>query len=268
MWGTYILDAFGPAEAGEVRDALEELLGPRSGSAWRGGGVYVFWEPLNREPLYVGISGDLPLRFAQHLGLRSAPSEGCRREQIAAYFQAGADRIGYTAIPISNLNPISTARQRAVLGLEERELIELNEALSAEALNEVRTIEGWLIASNEVLFGAVPRWNRDPARVPRRAPGLADLTLRTAVGVEDSLLQARLTIRGLLAEPGPGLFEEHLHAARMLSLATAPGASASCEEAIRREVADPREDSAGIYAEILRCGYLDRRCPLSLGPRR
>lgn len=86
IWGTFILEVFARPEAREVRDALEELLGPQSCSAFSTGGVYVFWDPETREPLYVGIAGDLPLRFAQHLGLRSAPAKGCRREQIGAYF--------------------------------------------------------------------------------------------------------------------------------------------------------------------------------------
>lgn len=51
MWGTCMLDVFRQSEAREVRDALETLLGPESGSAWSNGGVYGFWEPDTREPL-------------------------------------------------------------------------------------------------------------------------------------------------------------------------------------------------------------------------
>jgi hypothetical protein len=81
-----MLDIYRQGDASDLRDALEELLGPESASGWSTGGVYLFWHPVTRKPLYVGIAGDFPIRFAQHNGLRSAPASGCKREQIARYF--------------------------------------------------------------------------------------------------------------------------------------------------------------------------------------
>jgi len=45
MWGTYFLDVYRQSEARDMRAALEQLLGPDSGSGFSSGGVYVFWRP-------------------------------------------------------------------------------------------------------------------------------------------------------------------------------------------------------------------------------
>src|SRR5919112_4786192 len=142
MWGTYILDVYRQQDAREMYEALERLLGPDAGSAWASGGVYVFWNPDTREPLYVGITGDFPERFAQHNGLRSCPVSGCKREQIARYFAEESEWLGYTILALSSLSQPSTHRQRRSLALSDPELIELNEALSREVLDEIRALEG------------------------------------------------------------------------------------------------------------------------------
>jgi hypothetical protein len=265
MWGTFILDAFRQSQAREVRDALEALLGPNSGSAWSSGGAYLFWDPGSREPLYVGISGDLPLRFAQHLGLRSAPRKGCKRGEIEDYFAAGNEWLGYTVIALSSLSQVSTARQRASLALEDRDLTELNEALSAEAMDQTRALEGRLIASNQISFGRLPRWNDSPGRRPREVPVVGDATLMTAVGAVDILLQARKTIRQLAADDVAQFFEEHLHAVRMLSVAAANRGGAIDNAALRRDL-DEFPASEWLRDEILSRGYLDRRCSVTIGP--
>src|SRR5436190_2397537 len=115
MSGTFLLDIYRKAEAPQLRDALEAVLGPESASAWSSGGVYLFWHPQTREPLYVGITGDLPIRFAQHNGLRACPEAGCKREEIGRYFSEEYDELGYTVIAMSGLSQVSTHRQRAVL---------------------------------------------------------------------------------------------------------------------------------------------------------
>lgn len=92
---------------------------------------------------------------------------------------------------------MSTARQRQALNLEDRELIELNEALSAEVMDETRALEGRLIADAKLRFGENPPWNTAVGRLPRKPADLGDATLGIAVGGADVLLQARKTIRGL-----------------------------------------------------------------------
>lgn len=70
MWGTFLLEVYRRQHARNVRDATVRVLGLESASSRSTGGVYVFWNPDTREPLYVGIAGALPERFAQHNGLR------------------------------------------------------------------------------------------------------------------------------------------------------------------------------------------------------
>src|ERR1700722_2508455 len=214
MWGTFILDMYRREEVAEMRDALEELLGPESGSGWSTGGVYVFWNPTNREPLYVGIAGDLPLRFAQHNGLRSCPAAGCKREQIADYYE-GHETLGYTVLALSSLSQPRTASRRKALDLKNRDLIELDEALSEEVIDEMRAVEGRLIAHAKIVFGSIPPWNTSPARLPRKAADRQDVTLATAVGAVDVPLQARKTIKELVGSPEWAMFEAQLHGARI-----------------------------------------------------
>jgi len=206
MWGSFILDIYRREEAADVRDALDELLGPESGSGWSTGGVYLFWNPTSREPLYVGITGNFPLRFAQHNGLRSCPAAGCKREQIAAYFD-NYETLGYTVLALSSLSQPSTPRRRKALDLKDRDLIELDEALSKEVIDEMRAVEGRLIAHAKMVFGSIPPCNTSPGRMPRKAADRRDITLATAVGAVDVPLQARKTIRELVANPEWAMFE-------------------------------------------------------------
>jgi predicted GIY-YIG superfamily endonuclease len=269
MWGTFMLDIYRRDHAADLRDALEELLGPQSGSAWSTGGVYLFWDPGTRKPLYVGIAGDFPVRFAQHNGLRSCPAAGCKREQVASYF-AEHDQLGYTIATLSSLSQPSTARQREVLDLKDRDLIELNEALSAQAVNEMRNVEGRLIADARMRFGETGLWNTAVGRVPRKKPDHQDGTLALAVGAFDSLLQARKTIRGLASNGEWALFEERLHGARLAAVRrTVLSGFGRPDDLIREELGRGLglpgiSDVVGDAIETT--GYLEQRCPVAIGP--
>jgi hypothetical protein len=266
MWGTFLLEVYRQQHARDVRDALERVLGPESGSSWATGGVYIFWNPNTREPLYVGIAGDFPERFAQHNGLRGCPASGCKRDQIAKYFAEESEWLGYTVIALSSLSQPSTRRQRKSLGLEDPELIELNEALSAEALSEIRALEGRMIALYAHQFGKPLRWNESPGRLPRVPPSSEDGTLAMAVGHLDCLLQARKTIRRLAEDGEAMLFEEHLHGARMGAVRQAiRNGRGFNNEVLRRHLA--RDSASSFLADaILESGYLDQRNPVTIGP--
>lgn len=267
MWGTFLLDAFPRKEASEMRDALEELLGPASGSTWSSGGVYVFWNPATRVPLYVGITGDLPVRFAQHAGLRSCPAKGCKRREIEAYFADGHKELGYTVLAMSSLSQVRTARHQAVLGPMRRDLIELSEAISAEAMDEIRSLEGRLLAYSRSRLGHLPAWNTDPGRIPKVAPGANDGSMATAVGALDVLLQARRTIRQLADDPFAATFEEQLHGARLFAVAAGiRSETGTRNDTIRAEIEREGLILPEIREEILRSGYLDQRCPVTAGP--
>lgn len=170
MWGTVLLDVYRREHAQNVREALERLLGPESRSAWATGGVYVFWNPDTRDPLYVGIAGDFPERFAQHNGLRRCPAAGCQRENIERYFAEECDRLGYSVFLLSHLSQPSTRRQRRALGLTDPELIDLNEAMSAEVLDQMRELEGRMIALYAAICGEPIPWNVSPGDFLRLRP--------------------------------------------------------------------------------------------------
>lgn len=266
MWGTYVLDIYKQGEAPEMRDALETLVGPESGSAWSTGGVYLFWRPDTREPLYVGIAGDLPVRFAQHNGLRACPASGCKREQISDYFDNEHEELGYTVLAMSHLSQVSTSRQRKVLDLQRRDLIELNEEFSEEAIDEIRALEGRLLAYNRVRFGHLPRWNTSPGRIPKDDPAADDGTMATAVGALDILLQARKTIRQLAANDLWNMFEEHLHSIRLITVARSIVAGTGSRNDMLREDLARSWAVPWLRDEILQSGYLDQRCPVTVGP--
>jgi hypothetical protein len=261
VWGTFILELFERGEAAEVQRALEQLLGPESGSTWATGGVYVFWDPVGCEALYVGITGDLPLRFAEHLGLRSAPAKRSKREQIASYFENGRDQLGYTVIVLSGLDQQSTARQRAFLDLEEPDLIELNEELGAGVIELTRALEGRLIAAHRVKTGSIPRWNRNAGLVPARTPRAEDPILAIATAEFDTLLQARRTIRQLSEESVTPLFEEHLHAVRIRVVMNAALGGTLSDEAIRQALGGS-DAWPELREKILSSGYLDQSRPV------
>ncbi len=230
MWGTYITERFGLEEAEAVRDSLDSLLGPDSGSGWSTGGVYVFWQPSSREPLYVGITGDLPIRFAQHTGLRSCPADKCKRVELQAYFDQ-EDELGYTILPMSSLDQISTERHRKRLGLEDEGLFELDEALSAEAVDECRTLEGRLLSS----------------------------------GTFDLLLQSRRSLRELSADPEAAMFEENLHSARFFAVIEATRNGLGYRNDLLRKWLKEGPIMPELRERILESGYLDQRCPLTIG---
>jgi hypothetical protein len=268
MWGTYLLDVYRKSEAREMRGALETLLGPESGTGFSSGGVYIFWRPDTRQPLYVGIAGDLPVRFGQHNELNSCPSSGCKREQINEYF-AQHEELGYTVLAMSSLSQVSTSRQRKTLDLDQvaqTDLVELNETLSAEAFDEIRALEGRLIAWNRVRFGHIPPWNTSPGRIPPTDPDADDGVMPTAVGAVDILLQGRRTIRQLAASNLSTVFEAHLHGVRLQAVARGIVSGHGLNNELIREQLRHGWAAPQIRDEILRCGYLDQRCPVTVGP--
>ncbi|HET8862652.1 MAG TPA: hypothetical protein VFM94_05320, partial [Solirubrobacterales bacterium] len=100
-----------------------------------------------------------------------------------------------------------------------RDLIELSETISAETMDEIRSLEGRLLAYSRSRLGHLPAWNTDPGRIPKVAPGANDGSMATAVGALDVLLQARRTIRQLADDPLAAMFEEQLHGARLFAVA-------------------------------------------------
>ena len=266
MWGTFLLDVYRRQDAGDVRDALEQVLGPDSGSGWATGGVYVFWNPDTRAPLYVGIAGDLPERFAQHNGLRAFPATGCKREQIEEYF-GNNQRIGISLILQSKMQDDGVLEEFADWTLEE--LVGFS-----DATRNVEFAEGNLIRAHAERYGDRPPWNKnkaskegDGAPTLKRGSGFEATLFETAtgsppqphhfdvltdvVGKSLSPLVARNTIREVSTYWNE-VTEDIMHAVRMLML----GKRMTYDEAARvHKAAEQGEYLQWIEEE----GYLGRK---------
>jgi hypothetical protein len=265
VWGTFIIEAYRDDERREVYQALETLFGPESGGSWATAGIYIYWDFESRNALYVGLASDFAVRFGQHNGFRGCPASGCKRKEIDTYFASGKELLGLTVLPLSRLSQPSTARWDRVLSLEDRELLDLHEALSAEALDEIRSLEGKLIAGHKVRHGDVPPWNKHPGRLPQKIPSATDGTLSTATGKLDCLLQSRRTIRQLAADGEACIYEEHLHGARMVAVATGIQTGEGFRnDRLRSLLAERSNFFPG--DKLLDSNYLDQRNPLTTGP--
>lgn len=91
--------------------------------------------------------------------------------------------------------------------------------------------------------------------------------MATAVGALDVLLQARRTIRQLADDPLARMFEEMLHGARLFAVAV----GIRSEVGLRNDTIREAIELEGlildeIREEIFRSGYLDQRCPMTIGP--
>lgn len=265
VWGTFVLDAYRSDERRETRDALESLFAPASGTSWASAGVYVFWDFESREPLYVGLASDFPVRFAQHNRLKGCPARSCKREEIDAYFASGKEFLGFTVLPLASLTQPTTKRFSEYIPLDDRDLIDLQAALSEEALDEIRTLEGGLIAAYKARRGSIPPWNKDPARVPVQPLAAADGTLDTATGRLDCLLQSRRTIRELAGDGEASIYEEHLHGPRLLSVRWGIMSGHGFRNDVLRMFLE-RTFSFFPGDVLLASDYLDDRNPLTVGP--
>jgi hypothetical protein len=209
-------------------------------------------------------ASDLAVRFGQHNRFKGCPDRGCKRVQIDAYFSAGNEFLGFTILPLSSLTQPSGARWNHAIDLKERELIELQAAFSADALNDIRTLEGGLIAGHKARTGAIPPWNKDPGRKPSQEIPPTDATSAAVTGRFDCLLQSRRTTRELAADGEACIFEEHLHGARLLAVSAAIRGDGFRNDVLRTILAQTFAFFPGDL--LLASDYLDHRNRLTVGP--
>jgi hypothetical protein len=160
---------------------------------------------------------------------------------------------------VSSLSQPDAARHREALNLDNRELVELHQALAADAIDEIRAIEGALIAANKARFGTLPPWNSSPGRVPSVTVDSNDAALALACGYIDCLMQARRPLRQLVQDPEAMMFEEQLHGLRIMMHGD-----------FRNDIFRQRLKDWWIVGEfvdlMLASGYLEGRNPLTVGP--
>lgn len=220
MLATWIRDVYGNGDRIEMRAAIDDIASPLDSYGFASAGVYVFFDPIKFEVLYIGLARDLAQRFAQHNGLVSMPASGCKRAQLERWFRHHGS-LGYAIFVQSCIDQVAVARQAGTMSAEYYD--EENDAFwgyGESGLEDIKANEGVLIAAYLQRHGNLPRWNKIGGAThsrERATPGIyAQLDLAT--GLIDSLLLARKTIRQLSSDPTAMTYEEALHVGRQWSI--------------------------------------------------
>lgn len=205
MLCTIIWDAYINSERREIWLALCELM-PADSPDWSRYGVYAFWDPDTHELLYVGLTSNLPERFAQHNRLVQH-SGGNKAERIDEWFSERA-RLGFTIL----------IQGAAVQMLET--LGEINPMLGVQRKGITQIAEGQLIELHKLERGCWPPWNSVGGSV--RGAEWANPNDRSVIrllsAAEDSLFVARRSIRALVRNEQDLRREAFLQVARMQAL--------------------------------------------------
>ncbi|CAM3860852.1 GIY-YIG nuclease family protein [Tsukamurella ocularis] len=234
MFGTIIWDVFSRADAGELRDAIDDLASPTDQIGWSSAGVYAFYDPelgarqaCGGRIKYVGLAVDLSDRFAQHNGIKATRAGSSKREKIEDWFRVH-EYLGYSAFVQTPLHQAHNSRFNRNIGITD--WIEDFE-YDAEAREAIALIEGQLIQSGVLDEGSRPEWNKIGglrAGQNRAAGGSGMALLRLLDGTEDSLFVARRSIRQLAADSAAYFYESDiLHTARVQALIAASEEGAS-----------------------------------------
>jgi len=62
--------------------AIDDLCCPLDNYGWASSGIYCFWDPYNKNILYLGLAVDVGLRFKQHVGLVKTNRDSCKIREI------------------------------------------------------------------------------------------------------------------------------------------------------------------------------------------
>ena len=58
MLATIISDVYTIDERSDVANAIDDLCSPNDAYGWSSCGVYGFWEPMAKDAIYLGLTGD------------------------------------------------------------------------------------------------------------------------------------------------------------------------------------------------------------------
>lgn len=199
---TVVYDSYSMDERAEVRDALKVLLAPNQPD-WSPAGVYCYWDRDSHDILYLGLTKDLPGRFAQHNGLVSHPEGGNKWKHIKPHLETRG-RIGFSIL-----------LQGKAISLMEQ-LYEIDATLGWQQQQVLAVGEGQLIETHRLVYGRRPPWNTDPGSLlGRRWATEAAPLLELLAARRESLFAARVPIRQLATDLGPRFKEGVIHASRM-----------------------------------------------------
>ncbi|MFF3569252.1 hypothetical protein ACFYXQ_15890 [Nocardia jiangxiensis] len=187
--GTVVRDTYADHERSMMHQTLSELLGYNW--SWSRAGIYCYWDPYEREPLYIGLAKNLASRFAQHNSLHGhRPNRGNKGAKINEWFHAH-DRLGFSIV------------------IQEGIAEDTNEQYSSIA-------EGQLIEGYRALYGQFPPWNRiggsrhGATFAAQHSGSWFDMLTSNA----DGLAVARRTIRELNDDAIADYYEATIHTSR------------------------------------------------------
>jgi len=152
MLTTYIRDIYRESETEELANAIEEIASAIHTNGWASSGVYCFWDPGNNQVLYIGLASDLYNRFREHNNLKSCPSKGCKKDNIASWFKDN-DRLGYSILVQSQLSQTEVARN-------EGRLIKSYASDLYDPKKVISITEGLFIETEKLGQGNLPPWNK------------------------------------------------------------------------------------------------------------
>lgn len=220
MLATWIRDVYGDADRTEMRDSIDDIASPLDSYGFASAGVYVFFDPIEFEVLYIGLARDLAQRFAQHNGLASMPVSGCKRAQLEEWFEQHKS-LGYAIFVQSCMDQVAVSRQAGTMSSEYYdEEGDVFWSYGESGLEDIKRNEGVLLEANLRRRGKLPRWNKIGGAIhsrERATPAMSS-QLDLATGLIDSLLLARRTIRELSSDPTAMFYEEALHLGRQRSI--------------------------------------------------
>lgn len=222
---TWVRDVYTSDDRAEMREAIEDIAAPLHPSGFASAGVYVFFDPDELSVLYIGLARDLSQRFAQHNSLVKMSATGCKRQQIQEWFSKH-ERLGYAVLLQSSFHQVGVSRQRGTPSAafyDEESKVFWN--YDTEGLELIRENEGYLIEAYVRRHGTRPPWNKVKGSVygGSRVTGGSYGQLELAMGVHDSLLLARRSVRQLAAEFDSLQLEEALHLGRIEALQATDG---------------------------------------------
>lgn len=138
LFGTIIIDTFVIDEIRDIYNALDVVCNRKGFFSFDHFGVYIFWDYISKEILYIGLSDNIRRRFAQHNGLSGTSGKGNKYKYITEYFNE-KERLGYTLLVQSPFD-------------------HKNELLDSKD-DEIKIIEGALLEDFKLKYGRLPKWN-------------------------------------------------------------------------------------------------------------
>ena len=250
---TWIRDVYSYGDRTEMRAAIDDIASPLDSYGFASAGVYVFFDPVEFEVLYIGLARDLAQRFAQHNGLASMPISGCKRAQLEEWFSQH-ESLGYSIFVQSCFDQVAVSRQAGTMSAEyyDEEGATFWE-YGESGLEDIKANEGVLIEAYLQRHGHLPRWNSIGGAIHSRdqAKPAIYAQLDLAIGLIDSLLLARKSIRGLSSDPTFMTYEEALHVGRQWSVMKSFGGGID-SLSILKSLAEEAKERRHLNPELVR----------------